>query len=73
MTIAMAATFQQITTATQAAIVFYAASNCQQMFKSKKLKKKEKKIKANIYGNFRSNQATANKIKIKKKKPTKKN
>jgi len=37
MTIAMAATFQQNTTATQATIVFYAASNCQQMFKSKKL------------------------------------
>lgn len=44
MTIAMAAaTFQQITTTTETTIVFCAATICQQIFKSKKLKTKQEK------------------------------
>lgn len=43
MTIAMAATFQQITTTTETKIVFCAATICQQIFKSKKLRKQNKK------------------------------
>lgn len=46
MTIAMAATFQQITTTTtETKIVFCAATICQQIFKSKKLRKQNKKKK----------------------------
>lgn len=62
MTIAMAATFQQITTTTETTIVFCAATICQQIFKSKKLRKQNKKTKKK----YQKNEKTSEKAKKKK-------
>lgn len=64
MTIAMAATFQQITTTTETKIVFCAATICQQIFKSKKLRKQNKKKK------YQKNEKTSEKAKKKKEYKT---